>query len=63
MRQMFVLAVTGSFVGVTAASRPNILFMMADQLRYDVNGYTTPHNAAAMTQNLDRIAAEGLQIK
>eukprot|EP00041_Stephanoeca_diplocostata_P024170 m.605606 g.605606 ORF g.605606 m.605606 type:complete len:717 (+) comp22466_c0_seq1:74-2224(+) len=42
-------------------SRPNVLFMMADQLRHDVNGYTG--NRAAITPGLDRLAAEGMAVK
>eukprot|EP00729_Bicosta_minor_P003230 gene3230-7363_t len=38
--------------------RANVLFMMADQLRYDASGYAG--NPSAITPALDRIAKEGL---
>eukprot|EP00039_Didymoeca_costata_P028213 m.20354 g.20354 ORF g.20354 m.20354 type:complete len:699 (-) comp6817_c0_seq1:68-2164(-) len=45
---------------VSAENKPNILFMMADQLRFDGLGCTG--NKAALTPNLDRIANEGLRM-
>eukprot|EP00040_Diaphanoeca_grandis_P008715 m.46182 g.46182 ORF g.46182 m.46182 type:complete len:736 (+) comp20166_c0_seq2:116-2323(+) len=42
-------------------ARPNVLFMMADQLRWDAVGYAG--NNVAITPALDRIASEGLIIK
>ena len=41
--------------------QPHLVFMMADQLRWNANGYAGgQHN---FTTNLDRIAAEGLQMQ
>ncbi|MCY9669199.1 sulfatase-like hydrolase/transferase [Paenibacillus alginolyticus] len=39
-------------------SRPNILLIMADQLRYDCIGYS--RSAPVETPNIDRLAAEGM---
>ncbi|MCC7355247.1 MAG: sulfatase, partial [Anaerolineae bacterium] len=39
-------------------SRPNILFVFADQLRYSAVGCS--HNAVVRTPHLDRLAAEGI---
>jgi hypothetical protein len=41
-----------------SSSRSNVLFMMADQLRWDATGYAG--NEAAITPWLDRIASEGV---
>jgi arylsulfatase A-like enzyme len=41
-----------------SAPRPNILFLLADDLRFDAVGYL---NKDVQTPNLDRIAAEGLR--
>eukprot|EP01062_Namystynia_karyoxenos_P022380 TRINITY_DN18574_c0_g1_i1.p1 TRINITY_DN18574_c0_g1~~TRINITY_DN18574_c0_g1_i1.p1 ORF type:complete len:561 (+),score=130.00 TRINITY_DN18574_c0_g1_i1:75-1685(+) len=51
-------ALLAASAGAAAAeSRPHLLFMMADQMRYDALGASG--NAAAATPALDRIAAEG----
>jgi len=44
------------------APRPNLLFMMADQLRWDAVGYANPaqQNVTVLTPGLDRLAAEGV---
>jgi arylsulfatase A-like enzyme len=44
----------------TEASRPNLLFMMTDQQRWDTIGLVTPSLA---TPNMDRIAKEGALFK
>ena len=38
--------------------KPNIIYVMADQLRYDMMGYAG--NYKAITPNLDRMANEGI---
>merc|ERR1711924_46551 len=43
------------------ASRPNLLFMMADQLRADAQGADARFGGAPNTPNLDKLAAEGLR--
>lgn len=47
-------------LALSSGARPNILFMMADQLRYDAIG--AAGNSAARTPNLDRLAAEGMRV-
>jgi len=42
-------------------TRPNIIYVMADQLRYDVLGYSG--DKKARTPNLDKLAAESLNFK
>ncbi len=54
---VWALILIGSSAGAFAAERPNILFIMADQLRADALG--CEGNAAAKTPNLDRLAAQG----
>eukprot|EP01052_Picozoa_sp_SAG31_P062194 SAG31_NODE_21200_length_555_cov_1.210526_1_plen_140_part_10 len=44
-----------------ASSRPNLLFMMADQLRADTQGADARFGGAPSTPNLDKLAAEGLR--
>ena len=41
-----------------ATARPNILFMMADQMRFDALGAVNPQ---LKTPALDKLAAEGLR--
>ena len=43
------------------ASKPNLLFMMADQLRADTQGADARFGGAPNTPNLDKLAAEGLR--
>ena len=43
------------------AKKPNIIYVMADQLRYDMLGYAG--NYKAITPNLDRMAEQGLNFK
>lgn len=43
------------------AKKPNIIYVMADQLRHDMMGYSG--NYKAITPNLDKMAAEGLNFK
>ena len=62
---LFALTLLGLVPGPDApaaeAVRPNIVFVIADDLRYDGLGCTgNPH---ARTPNLDRLAAEGLLLK
>jgi len=42
------------------AARPNILFLVADQMRFDVLGAV---NSAIRTPNLDRLAARGMLVE
>jgi arylsulfatase A-like enzyme len=49
--------VLGGPVAVPAEARPNVLFIMADDLRPEVAGY----GSVAVTPNLDRLAARGVQ--
>ena len=48
-----------------AAMRPNLLFAMADQLRWDAQGYANPEQRgkSVLTPALDQIAAEGVSIR
>jgi arylsulfatase A-like enzyme len=41
-----------------SGTRPNILFLLADDLRYDAVGYI---NKDVRTRHLDRLAAEGVR--
>jgi len=43
----------------SAASKPNLVFVLADQLRYQSCGFAG--DAKARTPNLDRLAANGLR--
>ena len=43
---------------VSAGTRPNILFLMADQMRADLVGASG--NDVARTPNIDRLAHEGV---
>ena len=45
---------------MAADTRPNVLFLMADQHRHDVLGAVNP---TAITPNLDKLAAEGVRFK
>ena len=63
MRLLLVLLAISALQAVAAASctraPPNILFMMADQMRADALGCAG--NAAISTPNLDRLAGEGVR--
>lgn len=54
-------ALLGSFVLGDVKKRPNIVFLMADQLRYHSCGYAG--DSKAITPNLDRMAAEGISFR
>lgn len=59
-----VLAMVGAGAGWTAGTdeaRPNIIFILADQLRYASCGYAG--DTAAQTPNLDRLAASGVNFR
>ena len=45
--------------------RPNLVFAMADQLRFDAQGYANPtySGRSVLTPNLDRLANEGVQFR
>ena len=44
--------------------RPNLVFAMADQLRWDALSYANPdYPASVKTPNLDKLASEGIQLK
>ncbi|MBI3882449.1 MAG: sulfatase-like hydrolase/transferase, partial [Verrucomicrobia bacterium] len=44
-----------------AAKRPNVLFILCDDIRWDALGYAgNPH---VKTPNIDRLAHEGVQFK
>ena len=58
---MASLGVPSAASVVTRRERPNILFIMADQLRGDCIG--ADGNLAIRTPNLDRIAAEGVRFR
>jgi N-acetylglucosamine-6-sulfatase len=57
-----VLSVFGlSFSASAAARRPNVLFILCDDIRWDALGYAgNPH---VKTPNIDRLAHEGVQFK
>jgi len=42
-------------------TRPNIIYVMADQLRYDMMGYSG--NYRALTPNIDNLATQGMNFK
>jgi arylsulfatase A-like enzyme len=44
-----------------AASKPNLLFMMADQLRADTQGADARFGGKPNTPNLDKLGAQGLR--
>ena len=59
VRYRIGLCVFGFLVGAQAASnRPNIIFMLADDMRADAVGYMG--NAVIQTPNIDKLAEEGL---
>ncbi len=47
--------------GIVDQSRPNIIFLLADDMRYDALGCTG--NKYAITPNIDNLAAEGTNFK
>ena len=66
-KSLLFLSASGAVAGAAAlapSTRPNLLFMMADQLRWDQNGYSHPNASyATHTPNLDKIAAEGMSVR
>jgi len=59
LHRLVVLAAIGTFAhGSTAAERPNIVFLLADDLRYDALGVMG--NDIVKTPNLDALAREGV---
>ena len=62
-KAMFVALLMGIFLleafAASEQSPPNILFMMADQMRADV--LSCAGNTAIRTPNLDKLAAEGVR--
>ena len=63
MRTIFVsLLILGSFLGkVTAAARPNILFILADDQSYKTVGCYPESWPWVKTPNIDRLAANGVR--
>jgi hypothetical protein len=55
-----LLATTTAALSAAAAARPNLMFMMTDQQRWDTMSAVTPSLA---TPNMDRIAKEGVLFK
>ena len=63
-KRLLYLLGAGTLTGLAGTAgaqqqRPNIIYMMADQLRADVLGYAG--DGLAVTPNIDRLAAEGLR--
>tara|TARA_B110001452_G_scaffold198806_1_gene168763 strand:+ start:229 stop:1968 length:1740 start_codon:yes stop_codon:yes gene_type:complete len=60
---------SASFSAVSSATmatqKPNLIFAMADQLRWDAVGYANPEfsGKSVQTPSLDRIASEGLSVE
>jgi len=63
------LALSGTVIAAAPAPRPNILFILTDDLGYgDIgvffqNQRQAKHEAAGDTPNLDKMAAEGIQLR
>ena len=57
-RLLLLVLLAGRVASFGAASRPNILFILADQWRFEACGYAG--NADVKTPNLDRLAGEGV---
>src|SRR5262245_43307791 len=61
LRSLVVLAVVALTAHLSAASRPNVLFILCDDLRPAALGcYGSPH---VKTPNIDRLAKEGVLFK
>jgi arylsulfatase A-like enzyme len=58
-RQFLQTAAAASAVAAAASDRPNIIFLMADEHRYDA--LNCLGNSAVHSPNLDRIASEGVR--
>lgn len=56
---LLAISVVQSLAAFTAQTPPNILFMMADQMRADA--LSCAGNAAIKTPNLDKLASEGVR--
>ena len=54
---IFILVVTGSFLGGNTAKQPNIIVLLADDMRYDALGFTG--NRIAYTPNLNALSRRG----
>lgn len=62
MKKCILLLVLFASVGIArGADRPNVIVLIADQLRYQSVGYAG--DAKAVTPNIDRLAAEGVSFK
>src|SRR5881409_2868073 len=57
---LFSLAV-GTAAKAAPAERPNVLFILCDDIRWDALGYAG--NPYVKTPNIDRLAREGVQFK
>jgi len=51
-----VLLLAGGALPLAGANRPNVLFISADDMRYEMGGYGAPH---VRTPHLDRLARDG----
>ena len=55
---------TAAATGAQTQTQPHLVFMMADQLRWNTNGYALGgSNLQNLTVNLDRLASEALQMQ
>merc|ERR1719335_1173335 len=55
------LALSAGADAALSASRPNIIYMLSDDMGYGDNSYSRPHSGLAVeTPNLERLAREGL---
>jgi len=55
------LALSAGAEAALSASRPNIIYMLSDDMGYGDNSYSRPHSGLAVeTPNLERLAREGL---
>ncbi len=55
------ILIAGASTGATAAGRPNLIYIFADQLRYESVGYAG--DAKARTPHIDRLAAQGVSFR
>ena len=56
MKVLVVAGLLGATTAAVAAPPPNVLFISADDMRFELGAYGAPH---VQTPNLDRLAAQG----
>src|SRR5438552_3301201 len=61
-RYVLLAVLTGQSIAAAAApTRPNLVIIVADQLRYQSVGYAG--DSKAITPNIDRLAAQGVSFR